>query len=266
MRPFTLAAGTVFALAAMSCSPATPATTSPTPARAPGGAGPGGLGARPGADAEPAPKKYEDVIKGDVTTKEGLFKAHQIGSKLFFEIPAAQFGKDLLLVTQIAKTNEGDGYGGQTMDERVVRWERRGNPVLLRGVSYGMVADPSEPIAMAVRNSNNDVILGSFNVATYGPDSAAVVDVTRLYTSPPSEIGVSYAIRGQVDQARTFLERVATYPENVEVEATLTINATPTPQSFIPGLPPSPVPPGTPPTTKSVGAHWSRVKLPDVPM
>ncbi len=113
IRPFTLAAGTVFALTALSCSPATPATTSPTPARAPGGAGgAGGAGGRGGADAEPAPKKYEDVIKGDVVTKEGLFKAHRIGSKLYFEIPASELGKDLLLVTQIAKTNEGDGYGG----------------------------------------------------------------------------------------------------------------------------------------------------------
>lgn len=266
MRPFTLAAGTVFALVAMSCSPATPATTSPSPARAPGAAGPGGPGARPGADAEPAPKKYEDVIKGDVTTKEGLFKAHQIGSKLFFEIPAAQFGKDLLLVTQIAKTNEGDGYGGQTMDERVVRWERRGNRVLFRSVSYAIVSDPSAPIAQAVESSNYDAILASFDVASYGPDSAAVIDVSKLFTAPPPEIGITRRYRGQLDAARSFLERVAAYPENVEVEATLTLNASPTPQSFLPGFPPSNPPPGTPPTTKSFVVHWSMVKLPEQPM
>lgn len=279
--PRALAAGLAFLVA--SCS--APTSTEPTPQRAPqtpGGApagapagGPqgGAAGAQqggnqggPGGASDPQPRPYNQVIRGTVTTKDGLFKTHMMGSSLYFEIPAAQLGKDLLLITQLARTVPGDGYGGEPIDERVVRWERRGNRVLLRGVSYGMVADPSEPIAQAVENSNNAIILGSFNVAAYGPDSAAVIDVTRLYTSPPTEMGVSGAIRGQIDASRTFLERVATYPENVEVEATLTINATPTPRSIIPGLPPAPVLPGTPPVTKSVVAHWSMVKLPDVPM
>jgi hypothetical protein len=271
------------AFAAMSCSQA-PAATEPTPQRTPttgapaggtptatptGGAPQGGpQGGAPGGagGADPAPRPYNQVIRGTVTTKEGLFKTHMIGSSLYFEIPATEMGKDLLLITQLARTNAGDGYGGEPIDERVVRWERRGNRVLFRSISYGLMADPSEPIADAVRNSNYDAILASFNVAAYGPDSAAVIDVTRLYTAPPNEIGVGFAIRGQLDATRTFLERVATYPQNVEVEATLTINATATPQSFIPGLPAGPVAPGTPPTTKSVVAHWSMVKLPDRPM
>jgi len=291
-RPISLAAGA--ALFALACQPSTPATApSPTPAApstpaagtpnagtpaggaggagAPGAAaaggaaqGAGGQGAAPGAD--PAPRPYAQVIRGAVTTKSGLFKTHMIGSQLYFEIPAAELGKDLLLVTQIAKTNEGDGYGGQSLDERVVRWERKGNRVLFRSVSYAIVSDPSAPIAEAVQNSNYDAILASFNVATYGPDSAAVVEVSRLYTAPPSEISILRRYRGSIDAGRSFLERVATYPQNVEVEATLTVNATPTPQSFFPGLPAAPPAPGTPPTTKSYVVHWSMVKLPDRPM
>ncbi len=300
-RPLSVAAG--LAVLALACQPTTPPTTTPapsagtprtatpaggaqttpntpggtpagTPAGTPGGApaagaqgAPQGAGqGAPPAGGDPAPRPYAQVIRGDVKTKAGLFKTHMMGSSLYFEIPANQMGKDLLLITQLAKTNEGDGYGGTPLDERVVRWERRGNRVLFRSISYSMVADPSTPIAEAVRNSNYDAILASFNVAAYGPDSAAVIDVTRLYTSPPNEIGVGFAIRGQLDATRTFLERVATYPENIEVEATLTINAQPQPQSFFPGLPPQAPAPGTPPTTKSVVAHWSMVKLPEKPM
>lgn len=287
IRPLAIAAGA--ALLALACqptppattptpttpaaTPSTPAATPPaTPAGAPGAAnaqgagaqGAGGQGGAPGAD--PAPRPYAQVIRGAVTTKSGLFKTHMIGSQLYFEIPAAELGKDLLLVTQIAKTNEGDGYGGQSLDERVVRWERKGNRVLFRSVSYAIVSDPSAPIAEAVANANYDAILASFNVAAYGPDSAAVVEVSRLYTSPPSEISVLRRYRGSIDAGRSFLERVAAYPQNVEVEATLTVNATPTPQSFFPGLPAAPPAPGTPPTTKSYVVHWSMVKLPDKPM
>jgi hypothetical protein len=278
--PRALAAG--LAVFAISCSQA-PAPTGPAPERAPStgtpsgntpagapstGAPQGGPQGGPpgGGGADPAPRPYNQVIRGNVTTKDGLFKTHMIGSQLFFEIPAAQLGKDLLLVTQIAKTNEGDGYGGQSMDERVVRWERRGNRILFRSVSYSIVSDPSSPIAQAVQNANYDAILASFNVAAYGPDSAAVIDVSRLYTAPPNEISIVRRYRGTLDAGRSFLERVATYPENVEVEATLTLNAQATPQSFIPGLPPAPVAPGTPPSTKSFVVHWSMVKLPDRPM
>ena len=189
-----------------------------------------------------------------------------IGSQLYYEIPAAELGKDLLLVTQIAKTNPGDGYGGQSLDERVVRWERRGNRVLFRSVSFGIVADPSEPIAEAVENANYDAILASFNVAAYGPDSAAVIEVSRLFTSPPPEISLTRRYRGTLDAGRSFLEKVASYPQNVEVQATLTLNATPTPFSPFPGIPPQAPAPGTPPMTKSYVVHWSMVKLPAQPM
>ncbi len=255
---------------AANASAAAPSSTAPasgqglTQAGGPGAGGPGGAGGAGASD--PAPRPYAQVIRGEVKTKAGLFKTHQIGSQLYYEIPATEMGKDLLLVTQIAKTNEGDGYGGQAVDERVVRWERRGNRVLLRSVSYAIVSDPSAPIAEAVRNANYDAILATFNVAAYGPDSAAVIEVSRIYTNPPSEISVVQRYRGTVDAARSFLERVATYPRNIEVEATLTISAQPTPQSFFPGLPPSPPAPGTPPTTKSFVVHWSMVRLPDQPM
>ena len=270
-RPVLLSAGLAFALA--SCSSAGATTTpspAPTPARAPAQGTPQGAtqgGAGGAQPADPQPKPYGQVIRGDVKTKEGLFKTHMVGaSKLYFEIPAAEFGKDLLLVTQIAKTNEGDGYGGQALDRRVVRWERRGNRVLFRSVSYSVIADPNDPISEAVQNANYDAILGSYNVEAYGPDSAAVIDVSRLYTAPPSEISILRRYRGQLDAGRSFLERVMTYPTNVNVEATLTVNATPTPQSFFPGFPAQTPPPGTPPTTKSFVVHWSMVKLPETPM
>ena len=269
-----LSAALAFGVASCTTAGATPTTTpTPTPTRpagatpaqggAPQGGAPGGQGGQQNGD----PRPYAQVVRGDVTTKSGLFKTHMIGAnRLLFEIPASEFDKDLLLVTQIARTNEGDGYGGQALDRRVVRWERRGNRVLLRSISYDVIADPDSPIADAVSRSNNSAILQSFNVEAYGPDSAAVIDVSRLYTSPPNEISVIRRYRGQVDASRSFLERVMTFPENVNVEATLTVNATPTPSSPFPGFPASNPPPGTPTSTKSFVLHWSMVKLPDVPM
>jgi hypothetical protein len=250
---------------------ATPAPSGPRPdtTRPPGAPGaPGAAGGPPGAPgaaAEPAPKPYATVIKGDVKTKSGLFKTHRIGSKLYFEIPRSELGKDMLLVTSIAKNSEGQGYGGDEIDDRVIRWERRDHRILFRSVSFAIIADPSAPVAKAVEVSNFDAILGAFNVEAYGPDSSAVIEVTRLYTSPPTEMSITAVNRGSLDPARSFIDRAAAYPTNIEVEATLTLNATPTPQSPFPGIPAS-VAPGAPPVSKSYVMHWSMVRLPEKPM
>jgi hypothetical protein len=263
-----------------SCTAASATTpTTPAPARGPaaGAATTGGGAARPqgtpqaGAGAaaqggDPVPKEYSAVIRGDVKTREGLFKTHMIGSKLFFEIPATELDKVMLLQTRIRRNNVSEGLPGDELDARVVRWERRGHRVLLRSVSYAVVANPENPIAEAVANTNYDVILASFSVEAYGPDSAAVIDVGRIFTAPPNEISVIWNTRGQIDASRSYLESAAAFPTNVNVEATLTVNAQPQPRSFIPGLPPNNPPPGTPTSSRSFVVLYSMVKLPETPM
>ena len=92
-------------------APQTPAAQAPL-------AGPGaGRGA-----ADPEPRPYDRVITKDAKTSKGVFTVHQIKSRFYYEIPAAQLGKDFLLVSQIARTTIGAGYGGQFIGSHVVRW------------------------------------------------------------------------------------------------------------------------------------------------
>ncbi|MBI3568791.1 MAG: zinc-dependent metalloprotease [Gemmatimonadetes bacterium] len=248
-----------------SARPGMPGDTTPrTPAAgAPAAGAPGGAGGAPGAPPEPSPRPYATVVRGDVKTKAGLFKTHRIGSRVLYEIPRAELGKDLLLVTQIAKTTIGAGYGGQALGNRVVRWELKNNRVLFKSISYNIRADSTDAIYRAVESANYNTILAAFNVEAFGPDSAPVIDVSRLYTNPPVELNVTNRYRGNIDPARSFLERVATYPTNIEVEATLTVNSPPA----MPGAPAA-SPFGAPalPPSASFLVHWSMLKLPETPM
>ncbi len=278
-RPLSRSAGwRVLLLSAVvaSCQSAPPAQ-SPAPAPSPSNAG--GTPATPAAGAQdtsrtqalgggaggadPQPRPYNRVITATAKSRDGLFKTHRVGSRVYYEIPKGVLGKDLLLVTRAARVPVNVGYGGQQVaPSRVVRWERRENRILFRTVSYETVADSTMPIYQAVRNANSDAILASFNVETYGPDSAAVIDVTRLYTAPPNEIGPGAQFRGTPDPTRSFIDRVLSFPTNIEVQATLTIPAPPA------GAAPAPVNPFAPAatSTSTVGMHWSMVKLPDRPM
>jgi hypothetical protein len=131
--------------------------------------------------------------------------------------------------------------------------------VILRNPQYNIMADTTLPVARAVETSNYPAIVAVMNVEAFGPDSSAVVDVTRLFTTATPEIA---AIRGTVDPARSYIERALAFPDNVEIEATQT--GVPTPPRG-PGAPPAPAA-AQPTPALSVLAHWSIVRLPEVPM
>ncbi|HEY4322191.1 MAG TPA: zinc-dependent metalloprotease [Gemmatimonadales bacterium] len=253
----------VVASAGRGAPPPTPSTPAPTDSTGqPAGRGGRGGGAA-GANAEPNPRPYGQVIRGDVHVKNGLFKTDRVGAQLFYEIPKRELDKDMLLVVEIEKTPEGLGYGGQAIADRVVRWERRDNRILLRAMNYDITAsDSSNPISRAVQNANYAPILRAFNVESWTADSAAVIDVTPLYTTgTPSEISVTERYRGQIDATRTLLSSVAAYPTNIEVRSDVTVNAQPAAGGAAGGGRGSAQPP-----TSTFLMHWSMVKLPEQPM
>ena len=183
-------------------------------------------------------------------TRAGLFTTHRLGDTLYFEIPRRELGRDLLLVGRFARTSGTEVFGGDEFTQRVLRGERQGGRILLRSVSFEITADSTLPIYKAVMQASYPPIVAVFPIETYGPDSAAVIDVTRLYTTNvPEFIGA----RGSLDERRSFIERVAAFPDNVEVEATQTA----TPDSPSRDIPASAV---------SVLAHWSMIRLPQPPM
>ncbi len=232
-------------------TPATPSTAGATP---PAGA----AGARPGAPA--TPKKYADVITAEAVTDDGIIKTHRVGDKLYFEIPDSTMGKELLLVSRIARTAENIGYGGEEVNENVIRWEKNGKKnVLLRVVSYNNVATNEKPIAQAVRSSNLEPVIGNFAVETMPADShSVVIDVTTLFAGDVPTMGIQQGRRTQyqirrLDPARSFVTSARSYPANVEIKSILTYEA---------GLPPSNSETGT----ITIEMNHSMLALPKNPM
>jgi len=256
------------------CSTAPEPKTAPGPQRS--GQGPsgdstraGGDSARGGGNAPAQPRPYNRVITRDAKTRRGMFAVHRVNDKLYFEIPKNELNKDMLLVgrfTRAAAANprlpggQFGNYGGDQFTERTLRWDRSGNRIILRSPSFAIVADSSNPVYRAVQAANYPPVIAVFNVESYGPDSAAVIDVTRLYTTSIPEFA---AIRGSLDERRSFVENALAFSDNVEIEATQTGTVSATPGGGGGGgggqsQGPQPA--------QSVLAHWSLVRLPEKPM
>ncbi|MCK7462220.1 MAG: DUF5118 domain-containing protein [Sphingobacterium sp.] len=109
----------------------------------------------PAKPAEGEPKPYDKVVTRRFQDPvRASSRSTRSKSKVFFEIPQAELGKDFLLVVQIKKSPSAASYPGQGVEDMVVRWELRENKVLLRAISYANIADPNDPIEKAVEAMN----------------------------------------------------------------------------------------------------------------
>ena len=75
-------------------------------------------------DKESKNKAYDDIITKDAITDKGLFDVHKVDENYFYEIPDSLFGREMLVVTRIAKTASGIGFGGGKQNTQVLRWEK----------------------------------------------------------------------------------------------------------------------------------------------
>jgi hypothetical protein len=192
--------------------------------------------------AEPKPKKdaikpYAKVVTKDHKTDEGLFKVHTKDDAYLFEIPDSLLQREMLMVTRIAKTASGIGFGGAKANTQVLRWEKKNKHILLRIVSHSIVADTILPVHEAVMNSNLEPILFSFPIKAFSKDSTAtVIDATSLFATDIKPLGFPASYRKRygvtkMDKDRSYLDRVSSYPQNIEVRHVKTYLASKAPSN-----------------------------------
>ncbi|AUC86151.1 zinc-dependent metalloprotease [Polaribacter sp. ALD11] len=166
---------------------------------------------------------YSKVVTKDHTTDEGLFKVHTKDDSYLFEIPDSLLQREMLMVTRIAKTASGIGFGGAKANTQVLRWEKKNKQILLRIVSHNVVADTVLPVHEAVVNSNLEPILFAFPIKAFSKDSTAtVIDATSLFSTDVKPLGFPGYYRKmyqatRMDKTRSYVDRVSSYPENIEV-------------------------------------------------
>ena len=179
-------------------------------------------------DEKKSKKTYSEIIDDSFKTDNGLFKVHQKDQIFYYEIPRELLDQEMLMVTRIAKTSNGIGYGGQKINSQVLRWQLKKDMILLRIVSYENIANDSLPIYESVRNSNFEPILSSFEIKTVNPeDSSIVIDVTSLFSTDIKALGFPQYRRKSLkitslDKKRSFIESIKSFPINIEVRNVLT--------------------------------------------
>lgn len=204
-------------------------------------------------------KAYSEVITDEAESDAGLFDVHKIDDKFYYEIADSLLGREMLLVSRIAKTADEIGYGGEKLNTQVVSWQKQDNRILLRHLSFENTASDSLPIYEAVRNSNLAPVIAAFDIESPGKDSAGyVIDVTDLYADDVPSLGLqssrreAYRVR-RLDKERSYIDFIHSYPQNIEARNLMTYEAADPPSNSSTG-------------TISLEINHSMVLLPKEPM
>ena len=188
-------------------------------------------------------KPYGEIIKSTAVSDSGLFVVHQLDENYYYEIPFSQLDKDMLLVSRIAKIPEGLGGGyinaGSKTNEQVIHWSRVNNSIHLKSISFNNVANKELPIFQSVADNNYAPVIAAFKIMAFNADStAAVIQVNDLFLTDivalsglPSGLRKQYQVKG-LDASRSFINRMQSYPENVEVRHDLTYSASQPPSDY----------------------------------
>ncbi|MEG2101309.1 MAG: zinc-dependent metalloprotease [Flavobacterium sp.] len=186
--------------------------------------------------SESSIKEYSKVITKDAVSDEGLFTVHKVDKKFYFEIPNKYLNKDMLLVSRLSKlpSNLGGGYvnAGSETNEQLIVWQRFQDKILIKSKSYNAVANDTLPISISVKSNNYDPTLFAFDIVAFSKDSAnTVIDVTKFYSTDVKAIsGISgqmretYKVKG-LDDSRSFINTIKSFPMNIEVIQDMTYNA-----------------------------------------
>jgi hypothetical protein len=197
--------------------------------------------AAPGAGLVAQERTYREVVPESAETREGLFRVHQVEDRILFEIPDSILGRDMMVMSRLAKAQTGLAQGGAHMaPNMVVRWERRKGQVLLRAVSHENTADPESSLHIAVENSNFPPVLAALSVQARREDAgvggSSVVDVTDLYLGDHPAFSLPAVRRSQLgvrrhDRNRSWLEWARAFPINVELRVVRSYEAERPPSS-----------------------------------
>ena len=209
-------------------------------------------------------KEYKAVITKEAVSDSGVFMVHKVGDKYFYEIPDSLLLRDFLWVSRFVNLPSGLGGGyvnaGSSVNEQMVEWQKFGDKIVLKTKSYRSIAADSLPINLSVRANNYQPTIYAFDIAALSKDSSAyVIDVTKflssdvkLFSGLNAEMRKTYKV-SKLDDSRSFIQSVKSFPLNLEVKQDFTFDA------------------AEPPSNSETGAisllmNQSMVLLPKVPM
>lgn len=225
--------------------------------------GKGGPPAAMGAPEKPF-QEWSKVTK-DAEKVPGFFTLWKKRDNLYLELRKEQMEKPFLSIVSFAR-GIGSNFllGGLPLDDRMLRFERSGDRVLLMEVNTRFVTPAGTPIDAARELSIGNSVIASFKVESeHDTTKAVLVDLASLVVSDFTDLGARLQgglgnVSVRFDKERSALGQVKSFPDNTEIEALLTYSPNDRSRMNVESVPDNRYVPVT--------VHYSFSRLPEQPM
>lgn len=190
-------------------------------------------------DDEKKLKPLDSIVK-DLPIDKGVVDSYFDfnDQKLMIAIPKELIGKDLLMVTRLAKLPANySAYvnAGSKTSEEVIRFEKLGNRIILKEISYLSIANQEDPIYQSVVENNFAPILASFEIKNQ-EEEVYLIDVKDYFSADSPGFNIinstskkNFSI-GSVDKSRSWIDAVRSFEKNIEITHTLSFSASKLPR------------------------------------
>lgn len=186
------------------------------------------------AEAKKKKEKKEETKteKKEAPIRDGLFGVQHDGDKWFFLVPDSLLGRELLAVTRYVSTPSGLGvYGGEEVNEQTFYFEKVGERLVLRSLSYLSVADSTQSIYRAVKTSSENPIVEIFKIEDTKKDSLGnqryKVEIGKLFNKENATVGLDEADKKRLNVTsmnsdKSYIAAIKTFPINTEIRTVRT--------------------------------------------
>ena len=187
------------------------------------------------------PSDFERLTR-DATHREGFFDTYEADGRLFLVVPKDRLGEEFLLSFQASQGPGAGGIYGGTMldwDGRIVTLEERQGRILLVQHQQRYTAAEGSATQRAIDLTFGPSVLASARIVATRDSTDHLVDAYDWFVSDLS--GISEQMRGalssgsgrsgggggSLDESRSYLESVKSFPRNMTVNARLTFRSGP---------------------------------------
>ena len=178
---------------------------------------------------------YHKIVKEGGSMREGLFTVRHIKDDWYLEVPDELIGRMMLCVTRFTSVPQDfKMFSGEEVNRSAVYLEQYNDKALfLREYVQSSYAKPTDRIAISLKQSTVDPIVYKFEVIGRNPKTKAqLINVTKWLMSDNKVTSFSASDRttlslGGLQNDRTFIDSIKTYPINLEIQTLRTYGMNP---------------------------------------
>lgn len=188
-----------------------------------------------GVENSKDPVAIEKFFKTKIKPMIGLTPIYKDGDKYFISVNDTLLGRDIIMVTRIAKAAEAirssfDGYSGDQINEALFVFEKGpGNKLFLRKVyNSERSRDSTQSMYQSLMRSNLSPIISTFDIKAQSADKTDhLIEVTSLFNSDVEPLFFRKPTKakfklGALQKESSYISDIVTYPINTEVKTVKT--------------------------------------------